>query len=79
MRANVRQVNLDSPVLTRAVEKLARAGEQAGFSVEDLIRILNAGISVECLVRLIERNLQARELADPSPRPDAGIARTELQ
>ena len=74
----VRQVNLDSPVLTRAIEKLARAGEQAGFSVEDLIRILNAGVSVERLVQLIDKNLQARELAGCAPNPDDGATRAEL-
>jgi hypothetical protein len=44
-------------VLTRAIEKLASAGEQAGISVADMIRILQAGVSVEALVDLIERNL----------------------
>ena len=42
-------------VLTRAIEKLASAGEQAGISVTDMIRLLNAGLSVEALVDL---NLQ---------------------
>ena len=57
-------MNLQQPALKRAVEKLAQAGERAGFCVEDLIRILNAGVSVECLLELIELNLQAREPAD---------------
>lgn len=43
----------------RAVEKFARAGEPAGLSVEDMIRILNAGVSVETVLDLIERSLQA--------------------
>ncbi len=43
-------------VLTRAVEKLASAGEQAGMSVDDMIRILQAGVSVETLIDLITRN-----------------------
>ena len=70
---------MQQPVLTRAVEKLARAGEQAGFCVEDLIRILNAGVSVECLLYIIETNLQAREPAGRSFRPDDGIRSTELR
>jgi hypothetical protein len=45
--------------LTRAIEKLAHAGEQAGLSVEDMVRILNSGVSVETLLDLIGR-LQAR-------------------
>jgi hypothetical protein len=49
---------MQQPVLVRAVEKLAQAGEQAGLSVEDMIRILNAGISVETLLDLIGRNLR---------------------
>ena len=40
-------------VLAQAIEKLARAGEQAGMSVEDMIRILDAGVSVETLLDLI--------------------------
>ena len=47
-------------VLTQAIEKLAKAGEKAGISVEDMIQILNAGVSVETLLDLIGRNLQAR-------------------
>jgi hypothetical protein len=50
---------MPQPILVRAVEKLARAGEQAGMSVEDMIRILNAGVSVETLLELIERSLQS--------------------
>jgi hypothetical protein len=45
--------------LVHAIEKLARAGKQAGMSVEDLIQILTAGISMETLLDLNERSLQA--------------------
>lgn len=48
-------------VTTHSIEKLVLAAEQAGMSVEDMIRILNAGISVEGLLALIERRLQASE------------------
>jgi hypothetical protein len=44
--------------IVRVVEKLAEAGEQAGFSVEDMIRMLNAGLTVETLLDIIEQNLQ---------------------
>ena len=53
------------PVLTRAVEKLALAGEQVGLSVEEMIRILNAGVSVEGLLDLIERRILAQDQACP--------------
>jgi len=43
----------------QVIERFARAGEQAGMSVDDMIRILNAGVSVETLLDLICR-LQAR-------------------
>jgi len=56
--SNVRWA-MPQPVLAQAVEKLARAGEQVGLSVEDMIRLLNAGISVEALIDLIG-SLQAR-------------------
>jgi hypothetical protein len=49
---------MQQPVRSRAVEKLAHAGEQAGFTVKDMIRLLNAGLSVETLLDLIERSLQ---------------------
>jgi hypothetical protein len=37
--------------------KLAVTGEQAGFSLEDMISLLNAGLTVENLLDLIERRL----------------------
>jgi hypothetical protein len=54
---------MQQPTLV-VVEKLADAGEQAGFSVKDMIRMLNAGLTVETLLDIIERNLQP-----PSPEP----------
>jgi hypothetical protein len=55
--------------ITRTVYKLAIAGEQAGFSLEDMIQLLNAGITVETLLHLIELRLGADgEGANPSAR-----------
>ena len=51
------------PVLARAIEKFAAAGEQAGFSVEHLIRILSAGVGVETLLYIIERRLVGKREA----------------
>jgi hypothetical protein len=53
---------MQQPTLIRVVEKLAQAGEQAGFSVEDMIQMLNAGLTVETLLDIIERSLQALPL-----------------
>jgi hypothetical protein len=45
--------------------KLAIAGEQAGFSLEDMISFLNAGLTVENLLDLIERRLTGVEPMNP--------------
>ena len=42
------------PSTAQTVHKLTIAGEQAGFSVEEMIGILDAGVSVENLLLLIE-------------------------
>lgn len=39
--------------LVSAIEKLAIAGEQAGFTVEQMIQLLNDGLTVENLLDLI--------------------------
>jgi hypothetical protein len=44
--------------LLRAVGKLAIAGEQAGFSLEQMIDLLNRGLSVETLLDLISWRLE---------------------
>lgn len=50
---------MQQPTLRRAIERLAEAGERAGFSVEDLIRMLNAGLTVETLLDIIGGCLEA--------------------
>jgi len=40
-----------NPKLLRAIGKLAMAGEQAGFSLEEMIDMLNSGVSVSTLCR----------------------------
>jgi hypothetical protein len=37
-----------------AIERLVQAGEQVGFSVHDLIRMLKGGMTLETLLDLIE-------------------------
>ncbi len=54
-------LGLDDPSLVSAIDKLAIAGERAGFTVEQLIRLLNAGISVDALLRIIAQRLSAQD------------------
>jgi hypothetical protein len=42
-----------TPSLTKAIGKLAIAGEQAGLSVDRMIEMLNSGVSVETLLEVI--------------------------
>lgn len=53
---------MDRATLLAGIAKLAKAGEQAGFTVEQLIALLNAGVGVEGLIELI-----AWRLEQPSP------------
>ena len=48
---------MDCAVLARAIEKFAAAGRETGFSVEQMIQILNAGVGVETLLDIIARML----------------------
>ena len=48
-----------TPSLHASIAKLAIAGEQAGFTVEQMIQMLTAGVAVEGLLRLIEWRLSA--------------------
>lgn len=43
----------ENKVLTGAIRKLALAGEKAGFSVEEMIELLNTGVSIDTLLNLI--------------------------
>jgi hypothetical protein len=55
---------MQRPSTAGTVYKLVIAGEQAGFSVEQMIQILNAGVSVETLLNWIEVRLGG---VDPDP------------
>jgi len=37
-----------------AIERLVQAGEQVGFTIQDLIRMLNSGLTLESLFDTIE-------------------------
>ena len=53
-------------ILMSAINKLAIAGEQAGFSLEQMIQLLDGGLSVETLLDLIAWSLERRQQAFPS-------------
>lgn len=59
---------MEGPPVVETVYKLAIAGEQAGFSLEQMIDLLNAGITVETLLHLIELCL-ASENQPAQPQP----------
>jgi hypothetical protein len=63
---------VERPSILTAVSKLAIAGVQAGFSLEEMIQFLNGGLSVEILLQLI-----AQRLADDDGRkPEASLDRS---
>jgi hypothetical protein len=60
-----------SASLMVAIGKLVIAGEQAGFSIEQMIDLLNSGLAVDALLELIAWRLEgsptALPLTNPSP------------
>ena len=54
---------MDSPSLVLAISKLAVAGEQAGFTLEQMIQLLEEGLSVATLLDLIAWRLHGAPLA----------------
>ena len=59
---------MEQPILMTAIEKLVRAGEHAGFSVEQMIQILQTGVDVETLLQMIERRLSPPSARQRSSR-----------
>jgi hypothetical protein len=53
---------MESPSLVLAISKLAVAGEQAGFTLEEMIELLNDGLSVATLLDLIAWRLHGAPL-----------------
>lgn len=50
---------MEKPSLTAAIGKLAIAGEEAGFTLEQMIQLLDDGLTVETLLDLISWRLNA--------------------
>ena len=63
------QKAMQNSSLVSAIEKLAIAGEQAGFTVEQMIQLLNDGLTVETLLDLISWRHQM-----PNPMTPASSA-----
>jgi hypothetical protein len=57
---------MESPSLVLAISKLAVAGEQAGFTLEQMIQLLDEGLSVATLLDLIAWRLHGAPLAEES-------------
>ena len=53
IRGNVSSRLPANPLLMGAIEKLATAGELAGFSIQEMIDMLNGGLSVGDLLDVI--------------------------
>jgi len=59
------ETNMERPLLISAINKLAIAGEEAGFSLEQMIQLLDDGLSVEALLDLIAWSLNRRQRVLP--------------
>ena len=57
---------MDKQSLLTGISKLAMAGEQAGFSIEQMIQLRNDGLSVESLLDLI---MWRHEIPNPATPP----------
>jgi hypothetical protein len=55
--------------LERAVEKLAIAGEQAGFTVEQMIDLLDDGLPLSALVDMINSWLREEDRSQHAHTP----------
>ena len=64
------------PTIAHSIYKLAVAGEQAGFTVEQMIQLLNDGLDVMTLVSLIEWKLNH---ASSAVSLIAGLRRAESE
>jgi hypothetical protein len=64
---------MEKATLVSSIAKLAMAGEQAGFTVEQMIQLLNAGLGVESLVDLIAWRLEQPKRSAPVPSSSCEI------
>jgi hypothetical protein len=59
---------MENTTIGRTICKIAVAGERAGFTVEQMIELLNNGLDVPTLVSMIEWKLNLRRAADTGPQ-----------
>lgn len=62
---------MERVALVSGIGKLATVGQQAGFSVEQMIQLVDAGLTVEGLVELIAWRLE-------QPKPLAPVASSSI-
>ena len=60
-------MGMATPSVAAAVFKLARAGEQAGFTIQQMIALLNGGVGVASLLTLIEWKLSHAPVSSDKP------------
>ena len=60
---------MENTSLVLAISKLAAAGEQAGFTLEQMIDLLNHGLEVETLLGLISWRLHGAAMPPPVSVP----------
>jgi hypothetical protein len=65
---------MERAALLSGIAKLAAAGQQAGFSVEQMVGLLNAGLGVEGLMDLIAWRLEQSEPLAPVVSSSAWVA-----
>jgi hypothetical protein len=58
---------MDRAILS-GMQKLVLAGQQAGFTIDQMIDLLNAGLTVETLLDLIELRLSSTPSTSSSSR-----------
>lgn len=49
---------MDQPSLVKTIRKVATAGEKVGFSLDQMIEMLEAGMTIEALLCLIAWRLE---------------------
>jgi len=69
---------MEKPSTAQTVYKLLMAGGQAGFSLEQMIQILNSGVSVKTLLHLIEERLGATD-SGPAVLPAGSCSREVIE
>lgn len=65
---------MQTSTLESSIQKLALIGVQAGFSVEQMIELLNAGVGVDTLLDLISWRLEQPTPLAPVSRSSQWIA-----